>query len=752
MIAIQVLDRIEFIHSKYYIHRDIKPDNFLIGKEDPNIIYLVNFGLSKKYRSTKTKNHVRFSNTGRLTGTLRYASSNAFKGSEQSRRDDLISIGYMLIYFMKRELPWQKIRDKNETDRYIKIYKMKKEIKPEILCQGLPNEMVEYMKYVQHLGFEQEPNYKYLRNLFKSILKQLNIDVEGCLFSWIKQSEIKNLKNPVDLRKRKSSSRERLFKKISESLERQRVPSHDSLGRHNYERFPNIVNNNLNPNHNIKMVRNYSKETFETNNPSDNSNLKSKNNSKTMFVNFDKTIGGQLLEAFEMMDNQTENIKSSNTVDKHNKTLNKMNLQKKNEFTNLTEKKEVGSDILKQLKLDNINFSDKKKNEEKKIEDFNINKPGNKVENKFIENNNILINDKNRVKKISDEINEIKENKQNFLKNKEEYENSLKQNILTGDKIKNINNNNNQTNFNVDNNNSNLVKKNNDNNCKNKMNKQYNIMNKNPKKINMNNKKINLENINYIGMNNPYLNNKNLNNNFNIIKIKDDFSNQINSKINKDFSNDINSNYKNYTEPSDSLYEENKNMRKMHMIQTERINKKSKNVFQKFNEINNNLNMNYNINNQGMNFEGNINQINKQMKKNNNNLINRQREIQTNNNFYNHMNNMNMQFNNMQNRGRNLNNNNNNIIKVKKIQGKIKQQNDRNINNNNYQNYYNIPSDNIPMDNISNNNINFISNNNMQNMKQYPNSYGGNQQLRNNNINNGIRPFGYGMNYEDFNF
>ena len=71
MIAVQILDRIEFIHSKNYIHRDIKPDNFLIGKEDTNIIYLVNFGLSKKYRSTKTKNHVRFNNTGRLTGTLR---------------------------------------------------------------------------------------------------------------------------------------------------------------------------------------------------------------------------------------------------------------------------------------------------------------------------------------------------------------------------------------------------------------------------------------------------------------------------------------------------------------------------------------------------------------------------------------------------------------------------------------------------------------------------------------------------------
>ena len=98
------------------------------------------------------------------------------------------------------------------------------------------------------------------------------------------------------------------------------------------------------------MVRNYSKETFDTNNPSDISNLKSKNNSTTMFVNFDKTIGGQLLNTFEMIDNQSENIKSFNTVNNENKILNKINLPKDNEFNNLTGKKERVSDILEKLK------------------------------------------------------------------------------------------------------------------------------------------------------------------------------------------------------------------------------------------------------------------------------------------------------------------------------------------------------------------------------------------------------------------
>ena len=733
MIAIQVLDRIETLHSQGFIHRDIKPDNMLIGKRDPNIIYLIDYGLSKKYRSTKTKKHIRFSNTGRLTGTLRYASSNALKGSEQSRRDDLISIGYMLIFFLRRELPWQKIRDKNETNRYIKIYKMKKEIKPEILCQGLPNEIVEYMKYVQHLGFEQEPNYNYLRNLFKSILNRLNIEIEGYLFSWIKPSEVRNLKNPADPRKRKSSSRDRLLKKISKSLEKKRVPSYDSLDRHRYERLPQELNSNLNPNQNpnIKMVRNYSKETFDTNNPSDISNLKSKNNSTTMFVNFDKTIGGQLLNTFEMIDNQSENIKSFNTVNNENKILNKINLPKDNEFNNLTGKKERVSDILEKLKL-NRKFFEKNKNEEKNIEDFVLNTPENKEEKKFNENN-ILLNNKKTEKENIDEINEIKEKKQNFMKINGEYENNLKKNILTGDKITNMINN--QNNFNN----------------KNKMIKQNNIMNKNHKKNNGN-----IKNINNMAINNFYNINKNLNNNFNITKTKDDFSKIINSNINKNFSNDINTNFCNYTEPSDSLLEENQNMPNMRKVQTEQINKKTKNAFKEFNEKNIDIfnNNNYNINNQGMNIQDNLNQLNKQMKKNNKNLIVKQREIQMNNNFGNNMNNVNMQFNNKQNRGRNMNIN---IKKdIQKIQGKINPQKNRNINNinynNNFQNYNNsnkIPNDNIPRDNIHNdyNNFNFIPNDNFQNFQQYPNNYRGNQQFKNNNITNDIIPFPYDIKY-----
>ena len=107
LIGLQVLDRLEWIHSKDIIYRDIKPENFLIGIDDPNVIYIVDFGLCKKYRSSKTGKHLMPRLTGKFNGTLRYASSNVVRGKESSRRDDLISLGYMLIFILKKDLPWQ---------------------------------------------------------------------------------------------------------------------------------------------------------------------------------------------------------------------------------------------------------------------------------------------------------------------------------------------------------------------------------------------------------------------------------------------------------------------------------------------------------------------------------------------------------------------------------------------------------------------------------------------------------------------
>ena len=105
MIGLQILDRIQFIHSKGVIHRDIKPDNFLIGKKEKyNKIYVVDFGLAKRY--IKENGHIQYRESKTLTGTARYASLNTHLGVEQSRRDDIECMCYMLFYFMKSTLPW----------------------------------------------------------------------------------------------------------------------------------------------------------------------------------------------------------------------------------------------------------------------------------------------------------------------------------------------------------------------------------------------------------------------------------------------------------------------------------------------------------------------------------------------------------------------------------------------------------------------------------------------------------------------
>ena len=189
MLAIQGLDRLEFIHGKNIIHRDIKTKNFIIGRKDPNIIYLIDFGFSKKYRSSRTGKHLKFSYINTLIGSVFFSSRYAIRGYELSRRDDLESFGYMILYLAKGgNLPWLKYYNKRGIDKFKKIdeiAKQKMEISNEKLCAGLPIEFVNYMKYVKNLDFEQDPDYKYLKGLFINILTT-NEMRRNILFFWIK--------------------------------------------------------------------------------------------------------------------------------------------------------------------------------------------------------------------------------------------------------------------------------------------------------------------------------------------------------------------------------------------------------------------------------------------------------------------------------------------------------------------------------------------------------------------------------------
>jgi len=184
LIAKQTIARLEFIHSRHFVHRDIKPENFVIGlSSEKNNIYLIDFGLSKRFRNSKTGEHIPYKDARSLCGTARYVSIYAHLGIEQSRRDDLESLGYTLMYLLRGELPWQGIKGKTKKEKYVKIMEKKIECMPEVLCQGYPEEFVMFFQHCRSLQFEEKPDYNLLRGLIKSMWNRSNFKNED-LFDW----------------------------------------------------------------------------------------------------------------------------------------------------------------------------------------------------------------------------------------------------------------------------------------------------------------------------------------------------------------------------------------------------------------------------------------------------------------------------------------------------------------------------------------------------------------------------------------
>ena len=185
MIIIQMIERLKHVHDNHYIHRDIKPENFLIGKENAEkTIYLIDFGLAKRYRDEYTQIHIPLKENRNLTGTARYASCNAHNGLEQSRRDDMESIAYVILYFFRKKLPWQGLKCKDKNEKHAKIKELKMSITPEKLFEGIPKEFADYLTMVKKLGFEDEPAYKSYIQMFNKLFKAKEFEMDY-IYDWV---------------------------------------------------------------------------------------------------------------------------------------------------------------------------------------------------------------------------------------------------------------------------------------------------------------------------------------------------------------------------------------------------------------------------------------------------------------------------------------------------------------------------------------------------------------------------------------
>ena len=197
MLAYQMIDILQYIHMRHIIHRDIKPGNFVMGLGKSNLdLFIIDFGFAKKYRSNKTSKLNPMTKGHKLTGTARFASINAMKGLEQSCRDDLESLAYVLYYFLLGSLPWQGIKEKDKEKLNQKILDKKIKIKSEELGKNLPIQFCEFLEYSKNLKYEEQPNYNLFKRKIKDIICVDNDESKfDKIYDWIDKQKVEKERN-----------------------------------------------------------------------------------------------------------------------------------------------------------------------------------------------------------------------------------------------------------------------------------------------------------------------------------------------------------------------------------------------------------------------------------------------------------------------------------------------------------------------------------------------------------------------------
>lgn len=180
----QMVHRLEALHNLSYLHRDIKPENFAIGLDNPTLVFVLDFGLSKKYRDSSTHQHIPCRENKGLVGTAKFVSINTHMGMEQSRRDDLESLAYMLVNFVKGALPWQNVTAQTSGEKNRRIMEVKLNMAATVLCKDLPMELASFLSYTKGLRFEEQPDYFFLRRLFRDVLIREKMHTE-LVFDWM---------------------------------------------------------------------------------------------------------------------------------------------------------------------------------------------------------------------------------------------------------------------------------------------------------------------------------------------------------------------------------------------------------------------------------------------------------------------------------------------------------------------------------------------------------------------------------------